>query len=153
MHRNNVHLLHPISYLEYIWCEFFGIFLLLLSRLQTAATGQTGVNACILGHLHQRAQCDAAVAGLQTVGKLLVALLALVARVERADGVISLASLFAQRGTGKRHANPVGIVCRNVPASLGKWSVPSSSTPASATRIISIKVAGKIKVLVVNNRK
>ena len=27
MHRNNVHLLHPISYLEYIWCEFFGIFL------------------------------------------------------------------------------------------------------------------------------
>ena len=112
MHRNNVHLLHPISYLEYIWCEFFGIFLVLLSRLQTAATGQTGVNACILGHLHQRAQCDAAVAGLQTVGKLLVALLALVARVERADGVISLASLFAQRGTGKRHVNPVGIVCR-----------------------------------------
>jgi len=27
MHRNNVHLLHPISYSEYIWCEFFGIFL------------------------------------------------------------------------------------------------------------------------------
>ena len=27
MHRNNVHLLHPISYLEYSWCEFFGIFL------------------------------------------------------------------------------------------------------------------------------
>ena len=99
MHRNNVHLLHPISYLESIWSEFFGIFLLLLSRLQTAATGQTGVNACILGHLHQRAQCDAAV------------------------------------------------------ASLGKWSAPSSSTPASATRIISIKAAGKIKVLVVNNRK
>ena len=81
---------------------------------------QAGVDARILGHLHQRAQCDAAVAGLQTVGKLLVALLALVARIERADGVISLASLFAQGGTGKGHVNPVGIVCRDVPASLGK---------------------------------